>query len=173
MKTPRSLDQTLEQTPTRSRHISPDANTYEGLQSDNDLIIIKTTPAANPFILIIEDEVIGIDMLKLMLKKYTKSHFIIAKDGASALACYRKYLLQLSGVFMDIMLPDINGFDLIKKFKTISATKPIIACTAYNDSETTHRLLEHGFFGYLGKPYSDADLFAKCNLLLLTQKTQS
>ena len=75
--------------------------------------IIKN-PAKQDFILIIDDDVVFISYLKNVLEK--KGYSVIAThNGKRGLALI--YELQPSIVFLDIMLPDSNGFSILDNIK--------------------------------------------------------
>ena len=59
---------------------------------------------------------------------------------------------------MDIQLPGIDGFQLVKILKKIS-NKPIIAQTAFTHITNKEHCLQEGFDDYLTKPISQNELF--------------
>ncbi len=63
-------------------------------------------------------------------------------------------------VVVDLVMPEINGYealDAIRKLPT-SAEMRFVATTAYHTAETPEEVREHGFHGYLPKPFSVEDL---------------
>jgi two-component system, OmpR family, response regulator len=84
---------------------------------------------------------------------------IVAEDGESGLRIARERLPDV--VLLDLMLPDINGFDVCRRLRTDRATMmiPVVMLTALNDVQ--HRV--HGFRvganAYVTKPYGVDDLF--------------
>lgn len=57
-------------------------------------------------------------------------------------------------IVMDILLPDINGTDLIKMVKgiEINKTTPVVAVTGFAATQDREKFIELGFLGYLAKP---------------------
>lgn len=57
-------------------------------------------------------------------------------------------------ILMDIMMPDMNGFEVHDRLKADPATShiPIIACTAYGDPGLDAQISSHQFDGYIAKP---------------------
>ncbi len=84
---------------------------------------------------------------------------IIAEDGRNGLRLARKHLPDV--LLLDLMLPDINGFDVCRQLRVDRETMliPIVMLTALNDMQ--HRL--HGFRvganAYVTKPYGVDELF--------------
>ncbi|MFX1532443.1 MAG: PleD family two-component system response regulator, partial [Promethearchaeota archaeon] len=66
-------------------------------------------------------------------------------------------------VLLDIILPDINGYEICKKIKSDERLKeiPIFYITAMPESEVSGKLNETGADGYLLKPFK----FPKFNIL--------
>jgi len=84
---------------------------------------------------------------------------IIAEDGTSGLRLAREY--QPDVLLLDLMLPDINGFDVCRQLRLDRSTMliPVVMLTALNDLQ--HRV--HGFRvganAYVTKPYGVDELF--------------
>jgi DNA-binding response OmpR family regulator len=84
---------------------------------------------------------------------------IVAADGETALRRARDHIPDV--VLLDLMLPDINGFDVCRQLRTDRATMliPVVMLTALNDVQ--HRV--HGFRvganAYVTKPYGVEALF--------------
>ena len=67
---------------------------------------------------------------------------------------------QYSMVFLDVNMPGLNGFELVKKVRAESLNRlsPIVAVTAHVQSHQRHLLIEYGFNDCLIKPIMLADL---------------
>ncbi len=91
---------------------------------------------------------------------------IVAEDGESGLKLAREQNPDV--VLLDLMLPDINGFDVCRRLRSDRATMtiPVVMLTALNDVQ--HRV--HGFRvganAYVTKPYGVDDLFEAIALAL-------
>ncbi|MCX7875269.1 MAG: response regulator [Melioribacteraceae bacterium] len=71
-------------------------------------------------------------------------------------------------ILLDIILPDISGFDVCKKLTTQEKTKliPIILLTALTEAENTRAGLQAGAFDYVKKPFNRTELLARINSAL-------
>ena len=79
-----------------------------------------------------------------------------AFDSASvALTRFKRTALEQRPalILTDVRMPGINGFELLKQIKHISADIPVIIMTAYGDLDSTLRGFEEGAFEYLPKPF--------------------
>lgn len=108
-------------------------------------------------ILIVEDNKEIADLLCdfLRAESYTVS---VAEDGEKALHLYEKYGARL--VVLDIMLPQVDGFEVCRKIRENSNT-PIIIVSAKTDKEDKLNGLILGADDYIEKPYDIDILLAK------------
>ena len=105
-------------------------------------------------ILIAEDEEIGRFTLRMILEK--NYNLIFAFDGKEAIELYFSEKPDI--VLMDIMMPEVNGFDAfteITQRRDITDKVAIIAVTARAMTNERKKILEFGFTDYLSKPVDD------------------
>lgn len=76
----------------------------------------------------------------------------IADSGFSAGLTVARF--QPTVVLMDILMPDMDGFEVLRMLRQDPANRktPVIACTAYRDPAVEERARTEGFDGYLEKP---------------------
>ena len=109
-------------------------------------------------ILIVEDEKINYLILSKMLT-YISAITVNAETGKDAIKiCNSNENFDI--ILLDIKLPDTNGYELVKKLKSIRKNTPIIAQTAYAMSGDKQKALNAGFDDYLPKPILKEKLFA-------------
>ena len=86
---------------------------------------------------------------------------IVAYDGNSGIEKAYSHLPDL--ILLDVMMPDITGFEVCKILVNDEKTKhiPIILVTAKAGSEDTREGLEAGAFDYIKKPFNRVELFAR------------
>lgn len=79
-----------------------------------------------------------------------------AENGAEAV---RKALDKpFSLILMDIQMPEMDGFQALKKLRTQGYRAPIVALTAHAMKGDREKCLAAGFDGYLQKPLDRAEL---------------
>ena len=102
-------------------------------------------------ILIVEDELINQEMLKIVLDDVYDT--ISAETGAEALARLAEGSETISLVLLDLNLPDMHGLDVLKQMKadSRSARIPVIVMTAEKDAEVESLTL--GAIDFIPKPY--------------------
>lgn len=131
-------------------------------------MVKQTTP---PRILIVDDMPINIDLMKSILSK--KNYQVVAaKNGKSAIAKARANQFDL--VLLDIVLPDIDGFEVcsIIKEQKINSETPVIFLTGQRDNESLVKGFKLGAVDYILKPFSEEELLARVHLHLSLSKTQ-
>jgi DNA-binding response OmpR family regulator len=109
-------------------------------------------------ILIVDDELGIIEMITLLLKKEGFSHIKSALDGYSALEMIKKENIDL--IILDVMLPDINGFDLCMEIRKSTQT-PIIFLTSKKTDFDLLRGFGTGGDDYITKPFNSLELIAR------------
>lgn len=103
-------------------------------------------------ILIVEDEIGLAEGLQacLNVEGYKTT---IAADGRAGLEAARKIKPDL--ILLDILMPNMNGWDVCKILKTDPKTKeiPIIMCTALRQIGDSEKAFQDGANDYVTKPY--------------------
>lgn len=87
-----------------------------------------------------------------------------AFDGDMALRLFRQEEIDL--VLLDINIPKMNGFDLIRQFRLLSANVPILMITAFSDIDSKMQAFDLGADDYLVKPIHLKELMAKVRVFL-------
>lgn len=113
-------------------------------------------------ILIVDDEINIIDLTRLYLER---EGFQVdsATDGAQALEKIRD--LKPALVVLDIMLPEVDGFEVCRQTRATSDV-PIIMLTARDDDVDKIVGLEIGADDYLTKPFNPRELIARVKAIL-------
>ncbi|MCI5791314.1 MAG: response regulator transcription factor [Clostridiales bacterium] len=109
-------------------------------------------------ILLVEDEVSLSEALVHILKK--EKYIVDAVyDGESGYeyAATDRYDL----ILLDVMLPKMNGFDVLRKLRTEKNNTPVIMLTALSQVNDKVRGLDMGADDYLAKPFSTPELLAR------------
>lgn len=118
--------------------------------SDEPKVTVPIDVGNEKIILVAEDDNINFILVEKLLKMHGFK-IIRAKDGAEAVAlCKENNEIDL--VFMDIKMPNLNGYEAFQKIREFNTEIPIIAQTSYSFSEEIDRIKEIGFNDYLSKP---------------------
>ena len=120
-------------------------------------------------ILVVEDEqkIARFIRANLLASNY---RVILAQDGEEALAMYEGNMADL--VLLDIMLPKIDGFEVLKKIREFSHT-PVIIVTAKGDATDAIKGLELGADDYIAKPFDINELLARIKAVLRRTKKET
>lgn len=122
-------------------------------------------------ILIVDDVQLNLDLMKDIL---SDQGYLIAtaKNGKSAIAKAKAHKFDL--ILLDIVLPDIDGFEVCQHLKSNSQTQdiPIIFLTAKKEKDSITKGFQLGAVDYIPKPFSKEELLARVNLHLTLRKTQ-
>ncbi|NPA93929.1 MAG: response regulator [Thermodesulfobacteria bacterium] len=117
-------------------------------------------------VLVVEDDRINQRIVVELLKKFGIKP-VVASTGKAAMSAVSRHTFD--AIFMDINLPDSDGYILTKKIRSMKdyAHVPIIALTA--STKNRKLCMEAGMDYFLSKPYSEAKLMKS---LLATTKGQ-
>lgn len=126
------------------------------------LIKIKKVLALTQSILIIEDEpqIARVLQLELEFEGYKTA---IAHTGAEGLIAFREGKWDL--VILDVMLPEMNGFEVLKRIRKDSLI-PVILLTAKDDVKDKVEGLDLGANDYVTKPFEFEELLARIRAAL-------
>ena len=110
-----------------------------------------------PYIIVVDDEQAVLKSLKRILESEGYG-VALAPDGSSALLLMEEHEPDL--VILDIMMPGLNGFQVLKSIRSRSSA-PVIMLTARRDVTTLHDALVLGADDYVTKPFSIRELLAR------------
>ncbi|MCR5045455.1 MAG: response regulator transcription factor [Treponema sp.] len=108
-------------------------------------------------ILVADDEKEVLELLKLYLEK-DGFEVLAAEDGMSAFGIAQTENLDCA--VLDVMMPELNGFQLLKKIREKSNI-PVIMLTARNASSDKVLALDMGADDYVSKPFDPLELCAR------------
>ncbi|SFM64012.1 response regulator [Thermodesulforhabdus norvegica] len=103
----------------------------------------------NGRILIVDDEVGYTDVLSRRLKK-RGFHVECASSGKEALNKLRSGSFDV--VVLDLKMEDLNGLEVLRIFRIMEPSMPVIMLTGHGSEEAARAGKELGAFDYLGKP---------------------
>lgn len=107
-------------------------------------------------VLIVEDDEYNFEFMRTALQD-TKINILHTSYGKEGIEMALKYQ-EIDIVLLDIRLPDIEGYEVVGKIKSVRPSLPVIAQTAYASEDYRRLCLDSGCNGYLSKPMYAADL---------------
>jgi adenylate cyclase len=116
-------------------------------------------------ILVVDDIADNVEILRMRLASLGYE-VVVAEDGEQALAKVRETLPDL--ILLDIMMPKINGLEVVKRLKSDATLPfiPVILATAKVDSKDVVAGLDAGGDDYLTKPIEHGALVARVRAML-------
>ncbi len=106
-------------------------------------------------ILIVEDDEASREFLTEVIGNLGY-RILMTVNGRDGIEMFRKTAVDL--VLLDIRLPDLNGVEVLKILKQISASVPVVAQTAFAMQQEKQEFLDEGFDDYLSKPIRPENL---------------
>ncbi|MBW1693103.1 MAG: sigma-54-dependent Fis family transcriptional regulator [Deltaproteobacteria bacterium] len=100
-------------------------------------------------ILVVDDEKGVCQSFSMVFKN--KYHVLVAGSGKEAIDIFTKKAIDL--ILLDILLPDTNGIELLKKFKDADPTVEVVMVTAVKEIKTAVKAIKLGAYDYIIKPF--------------------
>lgn len=113
--------------------------------------------------LVVEDEPSILELLATALR-FVGMHVQTATTGEEALAVANKCEVDL--IVLDVMLPDIDGFEVTRRLRSAGGRVPVLFLTARDGTEDKVTGLTLGGDDYLSKPFSLEELIARMRAVL-------
>jgi putative two-component system response regulator len=122
-----------------------------------------------PTILIVDDDATNLKLLEAILLP-TDSEIIKATNGMDALNIVNKTNIDL--VLLDVMMPDMDGYEVCRQLKASEATRliPVVLVTALDDREAKIKGIEAGADDFITKPPNKMELLARTKSLIKLKK---
>jgi DNA-binding NtrC family response regulator len=117
-------------------------------------------------ILIVEDEKIVREGLARALSRYYKTYKAANEKEAMEILNKNK---DIRVVISDLKMPEVNGFDLMEKIRTLNMKIDIIFVTAFFSIESAVNAMRKGAFDYMTKPVDLEKLHATIQNAILSK----
>jgi len=120
---------------------------------------------SKPLILVVDDQPKNIELLEAYLIP-PGYEIIKAESGQEALE--RLSCNQVDLVLLDIMMPNMSGFEVLKQLRADQKTRliPVVMITALNETEDRVKALEAGCDDFISKPFDKQELLVRVESLL-------
>lgn len=132
----------------------------EQKNEENAVLLVQTQEYAinNVSVLVVDDDTVQLKMVsEMLLLKKVDVHTENNPENVMGILFSRQFDI----LFTDIQMPQMNGFELVRKIRELPhyKTVPIIALSAKSDVSETD-LASAGFTGFLTKPFTSETLYA-------------
>ena len=116
--------------------------------------------------LVVEDEK---DLNSIICSKLVKEGYNVdaCYDGQAALDFIE--MTEYDGVIMDIMIPHVNGMEVLKTIRANNQQVPVLFLTAKGETQDIVRGLDAGASDYMTKPFEFPEFLARLRVMLRTQ----
>ncbi len=108
-------------------------------------------------ILVAEDNPVNQKLVRIMLEKLG-CEVVLAENGRVAVEAYKNDPYGFDLVFLDIQMPEMDGFAALEKLREMGCTIPIVAMTAHAMQEHKDECIQAGMDDYVTKPIRKIEL---------------
>lgn len=123
-------------------------------------------------VLVVDDEPDNLGVIELVLNFYESK----VRTAVTAIDCLSQMDAETPTLLLvDIQMPVMDGFDLLKKVRDNPAWQaiPVIAITAHAMTGDHERIIAAGFDGYIPKPISAMSLVSELQAFIDTKASRS
>jgi len=132
-----------------------------------DAEVTSTLLKGNEKVLLVDDEEGTIQVEELMLKQLGYS-VLSAKSGKEAIELYKKNMMDLDLVALDMIMPEMSGRDTFEQLKKINPDVKILLVSGYRFNQQIDELMDMGCRGFIQKPFDIVQLSQKIRDVLET-----
>ncbi len=115
-------------------------------------------------VVIIDDVQMNVLLLQHLVRKLPDCEHIGFTDSVAALAWCLDNDPDL--VIVDYMMPELDGIELVRKFRVQYADSPVLMVTANHEAKIRHLALEVGVTDFLNKPIDNIEFLARAKNML-------
>ena len=116
-------------------------------------------------ILVVDDE----DRMRKLIKDFLTNkgyHILEAEDGEKALEIYQQNQSKIMLILLDVMMPKLDGWSVLRQIRQSNKEVPIIMLTARGEEQDELFGFELGVDEYISKPFSPKILVARVEAIL-------
>ena len=121
-------------------------------------------PNSKPLIIIVDDNEDMVNVLMKIISRSIDAEVTGATSGNQALAMAGERVPDV--VVTDVMMPDIDGLELLRRLKLLDDNIGVIVITGYGTIESAVEALKNGAYDYFQKPFDNERLVHIVNMCL-------
>lgn len=127
----------------------------------------------NPHIVAVDDNVFNLDLIDAILS--SNQYDVTGFESGQEVVDYLEDMPEVDLFLLDVMMPGMTGFDLIKKIKEFDVYRevPVIFVTALTDSDNLSQGFSLGGVDYITKPIKSKELLARIHTHITLQQSLS
>ncbi|MET0422801.1 MAG: response regulator transcription factor, partial [Actinoplanes sp.] len=133
------------------------------LADNRSSVALREPPARAPRVLVVDDEP-NISALLSATLRLVEFEVRVAETGQSALIAIEEFDPDL--VVLDVMLPDLDGFDVARRLRATGRQVPVLFLTARDALEDRISGLSAGGDDYVTKPFSLEEVVLRIRAIL-------
>ncbi len=149
------------------------ALTQAKIQGKNRIFFFSSesqhTNASPPRVMLVDDSRDNLELLEALIKPLN-CRTVKATSGEDAL--HFMDTLDIDLILLDVLMPEMNGFEVCRRIKGNEATRliPIILLTGLDDIESKIKGIEAGADDFITKPFNSMELMARTKSLISHKK---
>jgi CheY-like chemotaxis protein len=83
---------------------------------------------------------------------------MLANDGIEAIALYAQHRDEIRVVFVDLVMPELDVYSVVRTLRKLNPEVPIIAMSGLATNETEATAMNEGIQAFLAKPFTTPEL---------------
>lgn len=138
------------------------------MEMNETIVLLETvpddpTPASNGRILVVDDMAVNVRLLAGILK-LAGYDVVTASSGREALDRFRASSIDV--VLLDVMMPEMDSFEVCRRIKEEALFQPVVMVTALQETADRVTALEAGADDFLTKPVDEVEVVARVKSLV-------
>jgi len=139
---------------------------------DEAVLLHERRLMASATIMMIDDEPLNMDVLKIHLETEGYSRFVTVDDSRQAMQSLRETVPDV--LLLDLIMPHVSGFQIVEEMRRDNELRliPVLVLTGSDDAATKLRALQSGATDFLAKPVDPSELALRMRNTLASRAWQ-
>lgn len=123
----------------------------------------------NPTFLVVDDEELMREVATIMIEE-NGGKVLTAVDGIDAVEVFAENQGKLAGIFMDISMPRMNGYEALLEIRKLNPSIPVLVVSGLEMTPEIKAMAKEGRIDFLSKPFHEVELIKALKKLPLQNK---